>query len=126
MVYLVFFPFYTVLMKKNQNTMSAALGKRIQSIRRLKGFTQQELGDRTEIHYKHIGEIERGRQNPSLASVQKIAEGLDVELIDLFLFEHATASRKKNIEKINKILKSLPDEKLSQILFILKSLFLTK
>jgi transcriptional regulator with XRE-family HTH domain len=113
-------------MKDDQNIMMAALGKRIQSIRRSKGFTQQKLGERTEINYKHIGEIERGRQNPSLALVQKIAEGLDVELIDLFLFEHATASREKNIKKIIKILKDLPDEKLSQILFIFKSLFLTK
>ena len=126
MVYFVFFPFYTIPMKKNQNAMLAALGKRIQSIRRSKGFTQQKLGERTEINYKHIGEIERGRQNPSLALVQKIAEGLDVELIDLFLFEHATASREKNIKKIIKILKDFPDEKLSQILFIFKSLFLTK
>jgi len=60
------------------------LGKKIRSLRKLKGFTQEELGDKAGISYKFIGEIERGEVNPSLDSLTSIANALSVKVKDLF------------------------------------------
>lgn len=113
-------------MSNARNDMLVLLGKRIQTIRKSKGLTQQELGEKAQLNYKHIGEIERGVQNPSLALLQNIAEGLEIELVDLFLFDYKAIGRDKTIKGIDKILKSLPDETLNQVLFVLKSLYTAK
>jgi transcriptional regulator with XRE-family HTH domain len=60
------------------------LGKKIRSLRKLRRFTQEELGEKAGISYKFIGEIERGEVNPSLNSLIKIANALSVNVKDLF------------------------------------------
>jgi XRE family aerobic/anaerobic benzoate catabolism transcriptional regulator len=46
---------------------SRAVGKRIEALRRKKGLTQEKLAEQVGLSMKHIGEIERGRVNPTLA-----------------------------------------------------------
>lgn len=60
------------------------LGKRIREIRKLKGLTQEELGERANLNYKFIGELERGNVNISLDSLSRIATTLDIHIADLF------------------------------------------
>lgn len=36
-------------------------------------MTQEELGSKADISYKFIGEVERGQQNPSFDTLDKIA-----------------------------------------------------
>lgn len=64
------------------------LGKRIRHLRLLHEFTQQELGEKADVSYKYIGAIERGEKNPTVDNIAKIAKALDVELYQLFIFEH--------------------------------------
>ncbi len=86
------------------------LGHRIRALRKAKkprGLTQEELGNSCGINYKYIGAIERGEENPSLSVLQKIAEGLEVELFDLFRFHHeekdSAKLKRALIEIINRI-----------------------
>lgn len=60
------------------------LGKRIQSLRKSLGFTQEELGEKTGLNYKFIGELERGKVNVSIDSLLKITDALNVKIEDLF------------------------------------------
>ena len=60
------------------------LGKRIRTLRKLKALTQEELGERAGLSYKFVGEIERGKVNPSLDSLVKIANALGVKAGNLF------------------------------------------
>jgi transcriptional regulator with XRE-family HTH domain len=99
------------------------LGRRIRSLRNAKGWTQQELGRQADINYKFIGEIERGLQNPSFAVLVKIATSLKVELPELFRFEHEILDRKELENRINQILKLIPDDDLRQILLLLRVLY---
>ncbi|MFH1703147.1 MAG: helix-turn-helix transcriptional regulator [Nitrospirota bacterium] len=54
---------------------------------KLKALTQEELGERAGLSYKFVGEIERGKVNPSLDSIVRIAEALGVKAGDLFPHE---------------------------------------
>lgn len=63
------------------------LGKRIRTLRKLKGLTQEELGEKSGISYKFIGEMERGEVNPSLNSLIQIAKALGIYVNDLFPHE---------------------------------------
>ena len=43
-------------------------------------LTQKELSERTGIYQADISKIERGIGNPSLSTLKRLAEGLDMEL----------------------------------------------
>ena len=44
------------------------------------GLTQKQLADRTGIHQADISKIERGIANPSISTLQRLAEGLGLAL----------------------------------------------
>lgn len=71
-------------MKTKQKT----IGARIRQVRSDLGLTQEELGHRTDLHYTYVGAVERGEVNVSIANMEKLAQGLGVELYKLFIPEH--------------------------------------
>lgn len=61
-----------------------ALGKRLQQVRRQKGFTQQALCQAANLSYSTLAKIERGAiKAPSIFTVQSIAEALHISLDEL-------------------------------------------
>ncbi len=59
------------------------LGLNLQNIRRDQGLSQEELAARSSIHQSYLSDIERGRRNPSLLVLDRIAKALNVEIEDL-------------------------------------------
>lgn len=110
-------------MERSHEDASILLGRRIRSLRNTKGWTQQELGSRADINYKFLGEIERGMQNPSFRVLAKIASALEVELPELFRFEHEILDRKEIERRIREILETIPEDALRQILMLLRVLY---
>ena len=66
------------------NQLRARVGGRVKGFRRLKGWSQEQLGERAGLSYKFIGEIERGAGNPTIDTLHAIAVALDVDITDLF------------------------------------------
>jgi CheY-like chemotaxis protein len=60
------------------------LANAIKSTRSALGISQEELAARAGLHRTYISDIERGARNPSLASVAKLAEALELSLPMLF------------------------------------------
>jgi transcriptional regulator with XRE-family HTH domain len=54
------------------------VGKNIRRLRLQKGMTQEQLAFETEIDLTYVGGIERGRRNPSLMVLVRIAKSLVV------------------------------------------------
>ena len=52
------------------------LGARIRELRLKRGWSQEVLADRSGLHRSHMGEIERGRANMTLATLLIIASTL--------------------------------------------------
>ena len=61
-----------------------AVGKRIRIIRKAKGLTQEEVGEKADLNYKFVGKIERGEVNPSIETLFAIANALNIGLAQLF------------------------------------------
>ena len=59
------------------------LGKNVRRFRRKKGLTQEQLAFEAEIDLTYMGGIERGKRNPSLLVMARIAEALSVPLTRL-------------------------------------------
>lgn len=64
--------------------VTAELGQRIRKYRKERKLTQEELSNKCKLHPTYIGQIERGEKNPSVESVYKICQALDIEITTLF------------------------------------------
>lgn len=110
-------------MKKNKDPDSILLGRRIRTLRIAKGLTQQKLGDKADVDYKFIGEIERGNMNPSFKVLVKIAKVLDVELPEILRFEQEISDTKELEIRIRQIINNLSVEELQNVLMLLRVLY---
>ena len=54
------------------------IGSRIQEIRNKKGITLDQLSEKVGISSKYLSSIERGKENPTLNTILKLAQSLDV------------------------------------------------
>lgn len=59
-------------------------GSKVRALRQERGLTQERLAVDAEIDLTYVGGIERGRRNPSLLVIAKIASALEVPLAVLF------------------------------------------
>ena len=57
-------------------------------------LTQKELAEKTGIYQAEISKLERGMGNPSLATLKRLAEGLNRELSIDFLINQAIKANK--------------------------------
>ena len=56
--------------------------------RKLKGYTQEELSDKTTVGVRTIQRIENGDVQPHLQTVKLLAVGLEVEVEDLIVLDN--------------------------------------
>ena len=97
------------------------LGKRIRTLRRINDLSQEELAEKASMSGKYVGEIERGQANITIDILGKISTALDVEMTDLFDFQHEI-NRQEHIPKINSLLQNADDKSLQAIFRIVKSI----
>ncbi|MDR0290837.1 MAG: helix-turn-helix domain-containing protein [Treponema sp.] len=92
--------------------IKAALGINIKNIRSFRQYSQAELAERADISVIYLSNIERGVKYPKPAILSQIAEGLGVEVYELFKTDHvpsaATAAAPRDNKKlINRLSKEM-------------------
>ncbi len=60
------------------------VGKRIQDIRKSKGWSQEKLALNAGIDRTYLAGIESGKRNATIVSLEKIVIALGVEMRDIF------------------------------------------
>ncbi len=74
------------------------IGLRVGEIRRKKGLTQEELADNMGIGPKYLSSIERGKENPTLNTLIKLSQALDVDLGEIFaVVQIEDVTKRKNL-----------------------------
>ncbi len=61
----------------------ARLGAAVRGRRRELGISQEQLAQRAGMHRTYIADLERHARNPTLRTLAKLAEALEVDLRDL-------------------------------------------
>lgn len=59
-------------------------GLAVRHFRERHGWSQELLAEKADLNRSYLGEVERGRVIPSLATAQKLASALDIPLSGLF------------------------------------------
>ena len=109
------------------------LGTNIKEARKKAGLTQMELAKLTILSRSHIGDIEKDRYNPSLATLKAIANALNQPL-DSILTDNdinnnePTLTEKNNkdfpqIRAIQRAMTNVDEEKRNRMLEVLKISF---
>jgi transcriptional regulator with XRE-family HTH domain len=69
-----------------ENSLQIKIGKHIQKVRDLKGISQQDLAAKCNFEKSNMSRLEAGRVNPTLSTLEKVANALEVSLSELFDF----------------------------------------
>ena len=69
---------------KHYSVTPRRFGQQIRSLRRARGLTQERLAERSDLSTDAIRRIEAGRLSPTLATIGKLATGLQLSLSTLF------------------------------------------
>jgi transcriptional regulator with XRE-family HTH domain len=64
------------------------VGAKIREERKKLNLSQDDLADRANLHPTYVGGIERGERNPTIISLGKIANALNMPLFQLLRFNH--------------------------------------
>jgi len=59
------------------------VGARLRQLRLARKLTQEQLAERAGLSGKFLGELERGRGNPTLTTLAALSDALGVRLVDL-------------------------------------------
>lgn len=60
------------------------IGNRIKELRKLKGISQERLAFNADLDRTYVAGVESGKRNPSVKSLEKILNALDVSFEDFF------------------------------------------
>ncbi len=96
-------------------------GKRIKELRKQKKLTQEQLGELVGIDYKQIGNIETGTYFTTMPTLEKIANALEVEIVELFNFNH-NKNKDQLLKEIITLLENAQEEKIRFIYRIAKDI----
>jgi transcriptional regulator with XRE-family HTH domain len=67
---------------KNKNILQI-FAQNVKKLRLQKGWSQEELAQKADLHRTYIGSIERHERNVSLLNVERIANAFEVDVKDL-------------------------------------------
>lgn len=101
------------------SSLKIKFGKRVKEIRKSKGITQEQLAELVSIEPPNISKIECGMHFPQPEKIEKIANALNVDIKDLFEFEHFKTKQ----ELIHYIITSLNEFELKTVELVYKFVY---
>ncbi len=70
-------------MSRGKHALLIQLGERIERLRKKKGYTQTDLAVHLDMNRGHLSDIERGKREVRIITLQVIARGLDTTMSSL-------------------------------------------
>ena len=105
------------------------LGKNVKIARKEKGWSQRELAEHIDSDASYINRIETGKINPSIASLERIANVLECSLDQLVKGKNENEEihiRDKNLSERIRLIDSLEEEDRKAVTHIIDALLTKK
>lgn len=103
------------------------VGQRVRELRKKQGHSQEELGEMAGFHFSYIGGVERAEKNITLLNLQKIADALQVNVHELFVYskfvKSGTNDKEKLLNEINEKLWPMKSSDLKKVNLLLSEFF---
>ena len=124
------FPIYSTLIKSRityilsisggeiMSDIAKTVGDRIRALRNERGWSQEELAHRADIHPSYMGQLERGEKSATIDSLVKVINAFEISFDEFFRFMN-TEYRNKDTATLSNILYKLNNRKESDQKIIL-------
>ena len=96
----------------------AAIGRRIRQYRLAYGLSQEVLSERSDVTPAHFSHIERGNTKPSLPTLIRIANALEITIDDL-LCDNVEKSRHVRVRDVDRLLEDCTPQEIKALTEIL-------
>ncbi len=63
--------------------LKRAFGLRVRELRDARSWSQEEMGEVSDLHWTYIGQVERGERNLTLLSIHKFARAFKIDMSEL-------------------------------------------
>lgn len=83
--------------------ISEAVGSQIRVLRQERGISQEKLALIAGVNTSYVGQIERGIRSPTIDMLDKIAQALEVDIVELFRSKTDRAPH-TNLDTLNKLM----------------------
>lgn len=93
----------------------------LKRIRKSRKLTQEQLAENVGVDFRYISLLENGKNFPSSDLIEKLAESMNVNVSDFFIFEDK-ATREEIESSLKNLLPILNDEKLKLLFKIAKDM----
>jgi transcriptional regulator with XRE-family HTH domain len=70
-------------MPKARHDPLVEFGLRVRKLREDRGYSQEKLAERTDLHRTYVGSVERGERNVALRNIIRLAEALGTDAGEL-------------------------------------------
>lgn len=77
-----------------------SLGLRIKTLRKARSLTQQQLADLVDVSRIYIQALESNRRLPSMKLLRRLADALDVGVVDIVQNGHIDGSGRLQLEEV--------------------------
>jgi transcriptional regulator with XRE-family HTH domain len=72
------------MFQQDDDAIRRHLGARIETLRKARGLTQREVGERADLSQKYVSQLERGNGSPSWTALRGLAHrGFEIKLASL-------------------------------------------
>ena len=100
--------------------LASLVVERIRKIRKEEGLSLELFALRCDMNAAYVGHIERGVQNPTLNTLERICKGLDIRVEDLFIDKSATVDMNTAaLQYFSQITRDLSPEQFHRLLNII-------
>lgn len=109
-----------------ENSLAKKIGVRIRHFReRRLSLSQEELSERADVHVTHLSRLENGVRLPTIETLLRIANGLNVPVCEIIPSNHHASPSKDDaiIAEILRIMQTRPPEERKAILHLLKTYY---
>jgi transcriptional regulator with XRE-family HTH domain len=97
------------------------LGARIRELRAERRLSQERLAEMMGANVTYVSSVERGKENPTLDYLIKVADALEVDLVDLFVFAWLKLSEKELRRKLRAMIDQADLDGLRELLTLMKA-----
>jgi len=63
--------------------MRKLVGDNCARLRKAKGWTQEQLAERSGLTQQYLSDLERGKRNPTIVTIYEIAQALEASHLEL-------------------------------------------
>ena len=99
----------------NGQELRIILGKGIRFFRQQRKMSQAALAEKADISITFLSNIERGVKYPTSDTLSAIANGLNVEVFELFRHDHSPAQKRSLFERFKKDITKNVNETLESV-----------